>query len=537
MAFLIRPRIKSGESLSSWRQRGGLANGFRWFPTPNGRWAARDPDLLPSDPEIDWLTREFDVSSVDLRKASLDQFSACLADGRFSAPLPRWILPCARESSRNGATSGYCPMCLQSDETPFFRLSWRLAFVTHCPEHKCRLIEHCPNCSNSVWPNAFAERASYSQKGMELALCMACGTPLHCTEGIFDERGDVSAALWNALIDGIPPRGAPQGISLQDYFAVLWSMSRFVRRNFDPLLRSLPLSFQPEPSLSIRRNVVLERLPPTSRHIILSMASWLLEEWPIRMVNTCRTAGVSGQNFGCTEIKTPEWFDEVIRKHLFLHTTWITREHVQTAILELTAKDLPVSKNALRGKLGISESWAINELFDQRRTASVEELVRICKQYYVTLEHTPRSRDQQRTLTRDFLILLLSAFSGKSIEAVCSMAKTEIDMVLRAAQSRIGSDTASDVRFLADCLMKLDGQYHHCIRPDFQFRGQDIPTTWFISRFGKKMDGHSVRSRITQLMKASLDPKLWCSANTFGSTLAQNQGVLGFDSLVVPNGL
>lgn len=521
MAFLIRPRIKSGESLSSWRQRAGQANGFRWFPTSNGRWVARDPDLLPAESEIGWLTREFDVSAVGLRQASLDQFAAPLAGGRFTAPLARWILPCARQSSHNGATSGYCPICLKNDDIPFFRLAWRLAFVTHCPQHNCRLIEHCPTCSSCIWPNAFAERASYSLKGMDLALCMACGAPLHLAEGIFDGRGDISAALWNALINGITPQGAPQGISLQDYFAVLWSMCRFVRRNSDPLHRSLPLSIQPEPGLSIRRNGVLERLPAMSRQLILSMASWLLEEWPTRMVNTCRAAGISGKDFGCAEIQTPKWFDEVIRKHLFLHTNWITREHVQTAISELAAKKLPVSKNALRRKLGVAESWAINELLDQRRTASLEELIKMCRQYYATLEHTPPSRDQRRTLTRDFLMLLISAFSGQSIEAVCSMDQGEIEIVLQMARLRAGPETTSGsgVRFLIDCLAELNDQYRQGIRPHFQFRGPDVPQTWFISRFGKKMDGHSVRSRITQLMKVNLDPKLWSSANTFGTTL------------------
>lgn len=530
MGFLVRPRIKPGESISSWRQRGGFANGFRWFPTPDGRRAVRDPDLLPVASELDWLSRAFDVLSVDLQQASLDRFAASLTGGSFSAPLARWIIPCARQSSKNGATSGYCPACLKSDETPFFRLNWRLAFVTHCPEHNCKLIEHCPTCSSYVWPSAFAERASYSPKGMDLALCMVCGTPLSNAEAIVDGHEQISRLLWNALTGGITPYGAPQGISLEDYFAVLWSVSRFVRRNIEPLQRCLPTRLYLESGLSIRPNVTLERLSATSRQAILSVASWLLEDWPTRMVNICRTAGISGHHFGCKEIQTPKWFDETIREHLFRRTNWITREHVKTAISELTKKSLPVSKNALRRKLGITESWAINELLDQRRTASVDELVKMCEQYRIMLGHTPASRDQQRTLTRDFLILLLSTFSGRSIEAVCSMEETEIEMVLRAAQSRISPETVTDVRFLVHCLTELDDQYRHGIRPNFRFRSQVIPKTWFISRFGKKMDGHSVRSRITQLMKANLDPQLWRSADAFSTTLSQNYDFPGNES-------
>jgi len=527
MMFLIRPHIQSGESLSSWRQRSGLANGFRRFPTSNGRWTARDPDFLPPVSEIGWLAQEFDVSPGELRQASLDQFAVSLAGGRFAAPLMRWILSRARQSSNNAATSGYCPICLKKDETPFFRLAWRLAFVTHCPEHKCQLIEHCPTCSGCIWPNTFAERGSCTQRGMDLALCMTCGNPLTLAVGTFDGHGDLSTTLWRALIRGVAPQGGPQGISLQEYFAGLWSLSRFVRRNLKSLQSTLPTLYDPKATRSIRPNVDLKRLPARSRQLILSIAYWLLEEWPTRLVDTCRAAEMSGKDFNCSEIQNPTWFDDAIREHLFRHTNWITREQVETAISELTAKKLPVSKNALRRKLGITESWAINELLDQRRSASVEELVKMCRHYYVTLEHTPPSRDQQRTLTRDFLILLLSAFSGKSIEAICGMEQADIEEVVRVAKSGIGTETVPDICFLVESLMELDDQYRHGIRPDIQFRGQEIPNTWFISRFGKKLDGHSVRSRITQLMKASLDPALWSSADTFSATLVSRHTLLG----------
>lgn len=519
MTFLIRPKIQSGESLSSWRQRGGLANGFRWFPTSNSRWAARDPDFLPPDSEIDWLAQEFHVSPSELRQASLDQFAVSLAGGHFAAPLARWVLPCARQSSSNGATSGYCPICLKNDETPFFRLAWRLAFVTHCPDHKCQLIQHCPACSSCIWPNSFAERASYTQRGMDLALCMACGNPLSQAVATLDDHWEISTILWNALISGVTPQGGPRGISLQDYFSGLWSLTRFVRRNLKSLQSILPIPYDFEPLPSIHPSVVLERLPATSRKVILSMAFWLLEEWPTRLVDTCRATGLSGKDFNCSEIQNPSWFDDAIHEHIFRRTNWITREQVEMAMSELTAKGSPVSKNALRRKLGITESWAINELLDQRRSASVEELVKMCRQYYVTLEHTPPSRDQQRTLTRDFLILLLSAFAGKSIEAVCSMDRGEVEANSQESQRKIEKQTSPDHDFLIACLEGLSDQYLHGIRPEFLIRCKEAPDTWFISRFGRKMDGHSVRSRITKLMKSSLDPKLWSSADTFRSTL------------------
>lgn len=519
MIFLVRPRPQPGESLSSWRQRAGLVNGFRWFPTFNAKWLARDPDLLPNELEVDWLSREFNISQDEVRFTCLDQFADILAGGRFSAPLARWVLPCARQSSRHGATSGYCPICLREDEEPYFRLSWRLAFITHCPIHHCRLMERCPSCADIIWPNVFIERASRVPKWADLSLCQTCGHHLANCEPRFDGQQATSIDLWNTATTGIPPPHGPQGISADSYFAALWSLTRFIRRNTKALIGTLPSLPRDELGHPSLRNTVIERLQGDTRQTLLGAATWLLKEWPTRLVNICRTAGLSGRDFGCTEIENPEWFNEAIREHLFQRANWITREHVHAAIEELSATRTPISKNALRRKLGISESWAINELLDQRRSATAEELVTLCRWYYAQLVHTPPSRDQQRTLTRDFMMLMVSAFAGQSIETVCMMDEAGIEAVVRALRAEVATCSDPNRHFLVDCLIKLDDQYRNGIRPEFQFRGQDVPKTWFISRFGKMMDGHSVRSRITQIMKVNLDTRLWSSADTFRGTL------------------
>jgi hypothetical protein len=39
----------------------------------------------------------------------------------------------------------YCPGCL-AERQPYFRLEWRLAFVTVCPRHRRPLLERCDYC-------------------------------------------------------------------------------------------------------------------------------------------------------------------------------------------------------------------------------------------------------------------------------------------------------------------------------------------------------------------------------------------------------
>jgi hypothetical protein len=520
MSFLIRLPLLTAESLSSWRQRNGSANGFRWFPTLNAR-PAGDPDRCPNADEIDWLSREFAVPVPTLRASSLERYVETLI-GR-SSPLAflRWIIPCSKNCAMVGAVNGYCPVCLSVDARPYFRLAWRLAFITHCPIHKCRLLERCSRCTCCAWPTVYLDRASFPQTWMDIARCAGCGHLYSHENPIVDERHDASVRLWGALDSGKVPSNGPSGISLPDYFAALWSVSRLVRRNLPRLQGLFPFQDPIDQISADASGNTIERLPGTARQAIVSAAMWLLENWPMRLVEVCKAVDISGSDFSCTQSKNPQWFDDALREHLFQHTKWITRGHVRTAMEELNAKGLAISKNALRRSLRVSESWAINELLDQRRRASIDELATLCRHYHAILAHTPPSRDQQRTLSRDVLMLLISAFSGKPIEEVCEMDAAAVARVFRTAKTSFDPGLDSNTAFVVGCLDELGDQYRQGIRPQFVARGDALLKSWFISRFGKKMDGHSVRARIAKMMKQTLEPALWNSADVFRSIFCE----------------
>ena len=59
--FLMTPRPEPEESLSSWRQRFGMANGFRLFPLAPGELRRSDPDVAPSDSTLEWLSQTHGV--------------------------------------------------------------------------------------------------------------------------------------------------------------------------------------------------------------------------------------------------------------------------------------------------------------------------------------------------------------------------------------------------------------------------------------------------------------------------------------------
>lgn len=299
----------------------------------------------------------------------------------------------------------------------------------------------------------------------------------------------------------------------EDYFRALWSTCRIIGRKLNRFITAGDLDGLEQIKDRHVKGWTIERQSSEVRHTIITNAQWLLDGWPDRFVETCDRAKLSRAEFGGPDNCSPAWFDEVVKRQLAKAVNWITREDVGTAIAEIEAKGLAVSKNALRRRLGITESWAINEVLDQRRDATTDELAKLCEHYHYLIEHTPPSRDQQRTLCRDFLILLCSALTGQRVEKVCFMTRREIGLLHQHGLRYAHTD--GPLGTISSTLDELFDQYSHGIRPAFSVRAPEPTQCWFLSRFGKPMDGHSVRARFARMMKDVFEPKLWNSMDVF----------------------
>lgn len=516
MPFLLRPAPISGESLSSWRQRSGRENGFLWYPTASGS-PTGDPDRLPSSRETTWLEQQFIKTEAVLATLCLNRFLNQSIGEPVGGQLIRWVINHGHTGKTDGVGNGFCPECLATDEVPHFRLSWRLAFMTHCPVHECQLINSCPSCHRRCWPETYANRHKFNARWLDLRHCPECGTDLSKAAVVFDGKHEVSSNLWKLLANDDGSQFSTSAMPMADYFRALWSTCRLLGRQIKRLSGKKDLEELQAVLPVYKTGRTLEKQTGQVRQALLSMAIWLLDDWPSRFVATCKAADITRADFGATDNCSPPWFDEVVRDHLNGNVNWITREDVKSAIGQLKTQGHQISKNALRRKLGVSESWAINEILDQRRKGSINELACLCQHYRLLVAHTPPSRDQQRTLCRDFLILLITTFSGEKVESVCKMNQQAIDAVISAARNDSESE-AEQLSVPLSCLIELDDQYRNGIRPEFRFRHSEPIDIWFLSRFGKRMDGHSVRARFALIMKELLDPKLWNSIDVFRGT-------------------
>ncbi|MGV0962443.1 MAG: TniQ family protein [Polynucleobacter sp.] len=72
----------------------------------------------------------------------------------------------------------FCPECLASDEEPYFRKSWRVAFNTICTAHNCILHDRCPDCGYGVAFHRNDMRHAEYVATIALKECHHCGFDL-----------------------------------------------------------------------------------------------------------------------------------------------------------------------------------------------------------------------------------------------------------------------------------------------------------------------------------------------------------------------
>jgi len=113
---------------------------------------------------------------------------------------------------------------------------------------------------------------------------------------------------------------------------------------------------------------------------------------------------------------------------------------------------------------------------------------------------------------------LYSSISGENAETVCRMTKANIDQLLASVAH--WSKLDGEIGLIGSTLLEMDDQYRHGVRPVFLVRCSTTIDSWFLSRFGNHMDGHSVRERFAKIMKNLFDPKLWNSMDVFLTSLS-----------------
>lgn len=511
--FIVRPHPLPNESLSSWRQRSGAANGFRRFPLPNNLRSSADPDRSPNAQEQIWLAENFALPLEELPPLFLETRLVAIQKRDIFSPKLRWATAFGAKARPSPHGPTCCPACLRNDPIPYFRIHWRYAFLTDCPIHATELIDCCPRCSKPLWPIAIFQLPE-KKHWDGLSHCPSCSFDLRLTEGKITSVLSSSADLWEAMCADRIPEQFHHCQNLADWFDGIWVLSQMVlRKNCQPILSNIPAElFGGLDNLPVSSPLV-EILSLEARRSLINIAIWLMGEWPTRFVDVARRSGLSRTHFSPTAAVNPNWLTECINQHLALHKRSVTPSQVNEAIDSLKDAGHPITKSAVRDLLGVAESKAVDDVLSRREHARYDELLILLRKFEKLIAEAPDSRDQRATAIRDYLIILLTILCQSDVENICDMEISSINRVLTTSIEGITEDDAS-TKLIRTRTTEIKHLYETLVRPKF-IDPDNKSSHWFLGRQGENLAGHTVRARISAMMKNGFPIDLWKSVDVF----------------------
>ena len=353
--FLMRPRPIEGESLSSWRQRAGWANGYRLFPMLDERTRRADPDVGLYEGERVWLEQSHGLESGALDEHSLVGKVGKLFVGVHSRSHPAWWLRSRYGHDALPYGPMFCGSCLAEDEVPHFRLEWRYAFVVHCERHACLLLDQCAKCGVAPWPSGCGLSGRISMDFVDFTRCWNCGTELLYQAGLPVEATmgniDQSVCIGGARVEHL----AAARVICQLYLrtrsrgAIEASGSRWAR---------VSSGLSP----SAREAKAVEYLSVEDRAALVPLAFEVLSNWPTSFLDFASESELSREHFSDARQMQPPWMTEVIDRTLAKQNRFITASRVAEVITELSSADgsFP-TKAAVRNVLGCSGGKHVDE--------------------------------------------------------------------------------------------------------------------------------------------------------------------------------
>lgn len=332
MLLPIHPHPLEDELLSSWLTRLALDNGLyihAFYKTTLGlesKIFTRDLDRLFIPKLISTLEAKTGIPTDIMKEHMLTYYEGLISEKVNVNGYSRWILPLGlyhRTRKRLGVS--YCPKCLEEDPIKYFRMYWRLSFVTFCHKHHCLLMDECPSCHKPVDYQRLGVGNSYYESPINnLGICHGCGKCLWHTDSqplpneFLPYIGSYSAFLKLFIKRSMCLPMLQQTMPLQE-FQGLWALitSLMKRHYFNKGIQS---NIQNKLGIYIfdvkYSNNTFDDKPLLERFKILLVIFWILDQWPKRLLDLAKNTIFSQSAFSDNVDQTPFWLYRVIRSDL-----------------------------------------------------------------------------------------------------------------------------------------------------------------------------------------------------------------------------
>jgi hypothetical protein len=411
------------ESLPSWVWRLAQANGFLCAGNLLRNGGRRLQNFSGIDLGPNSLVAVAALSKLTLlpqqHVASLTLTATLQYLGVEESPTGHpWVLNCAPLPGKpKGARHAICTTCLREDEIPYWRQFWRLATAVRCPVHHHALIDQCPVCAEPI--------VLTHQRMAPLDQCESCGT------AYADHKGRtyrISRSKWiemaplSVLQEHLPLKVIDPQLWWEGLRALLFILC-IPRRATRFAVSKVPSTYLPTLRLIAQTpRVDFARHSLSVRHDLFRMAAWLTHDWPGNFVATMKTVGITACDFSVMEFSLPYWLHAVTNEFLYGKHYRVNQDEVHSAKAALSKSTKPISKNALKRQLGVTEGKALDALLPARLKALSNDTVHtIMGMLEVDIQSTACAREAKASAVRDACCIAAATWLGLSFTKICEL--------------------------------------------------------------------------------------------------------------------
>jgi hypothetical protein len=500
--FVMRPRPRFWESLSSWRQRSALENGYLLYPVPGRSLRRVDPDRGADMSELQWLARTHDLSVQDVLPLTLREFEGKVYPSAVPRDHPNWLL--RSRYTRQTLVPGpvFCPLCLSEENGEYFRLNWRIGFVTVCPRHLCEMLDQCTVCGAGVWPVGATSHPRFLEKKADsFGLCLSCGVRLGSLPVLEVTGGLVIGAWQDSLLAGDAQCIAPDTtVSSVDYLEALDVINHlFIRTSsrLQILARSGPWADLTRAIEFSGGENQVELLGLASRRALLRATKPLLSDWPSAFLDFTRFTGLTQEHMSDLANLMPTWMRNVIDGHLRRQRR-VSAPMVLSTVDAMKAAGEKITQQAVRERVG-SHAAAINLLLKRQQKANPSDLANVLDAMDQEIVYAPR---QTHARKRNQVHVLLSIARGRPLAEVAEMRNSDIQSFL----------SLKDVRRPEQSLVhdRLERKWREFCASQKNLDPRALP-------FRSTKNTNTVRSAQRSLSRAmtGLEQRLWRNTSVF----------------------
>jgi hypothetical protein len=313
------------ELMSSWLSRMAYDHGMATkdfceaiLPVSKSKF---DIDRCVPEDCIDTLASHTNCDADMIRSTTLEHYIEKVFGSRGGGKV-NWLMTSSCEGSRSSFSSRlmYCPICLQ--DKPYFRKRWRLAASFVCTDCGCYLIDSCPHCGQG---NSFVDRDCenhlYCDIKQYMTICHHCGEDVTDCERVQapDNVMQAQKIIYEVIENG--PQNKDM-VSSASYFKALYGLCRYLLLARSDTMASrtfITAAFNGAGVIKERivlkyENFYIDKLSAIKRAGLLTVSTWLLEEWPHRFIKLCKNSNITSKEFQEYYIHPEPWFTNQVRR-------------------------------------------------------------------------------------------------------------------------------------------------------------------------------------------------------------------------------